>query len=232
MCRIEGVDGSDVPLQGMVEPTADYKKQSGLLISSAVVSRHHDEIPLTIINPYDEPVEVEANTPISTFQEVTEITPLKRESTLVDPTSGEKVVVPEHLQPLLDGAEDELTGRQRNSLAKLLTEFQDVFLEPGGKLGRTDLIHHDIDTGQAKPIKQAPQRIPLAQKVIVEQELERMLRDSVLETSDSAWSSPVVLVKKKDGSTRFCVDNRKLNNVTKKDAYPLPRIDDTIDTLP
>ena len=85
--------------------------------------------------------------------------------------------------------------------------------------------------GDAKPIKQAPRRLPLAQKAIVDQEIDKMLSEGIIETSDSAWSSPVVLVKKKDGSIRFCVDYRKLNNVTRKDAYPLPKIDETIDTL-
>ena len=55
--------------------------------------------------------------------------------------------------------------------------------------------------------------------------------DGVIEESNSPWSSLVVLVTKKDGSTRFCVDYRKLNDVTKKDNYPLPRIDDTFTTL-
>ena len=58
-----------------------------------------------------------------------------------------------------------------------------------------------------------------------------MEKDGVIKHSSSPWSSPVVLVKKKDGSTRFCVNYRQLNNVTKKDSYPLPRIDDTLDTL-
>ena len=58
-----------------------------------------------------------------------------------------------------------------------------------------------------------------------------MQQSNVIDPSTSPWSSPVVLVKKKYGNTRFCVDYRKLNEVTKKDSYPLPRIDDTLDTL-
>ena len=58
-----------------------------------------------------------------------------------------------------------------------------------------------------------------------------MTDNSIIQPSDSPWASPIVLVKKKDGTTRFCVDYRKLNNVTKKDAYPLPRIADTLDSM-
>ncbi|GFX73383.1 hypothetical protein TNCV_1470031 [Trichonephila clavipes] len=58
-----------------------------------------------------------------------------------------------------------------------------------------------------------------------------MKNNDVIEPSSSPWASPIVLVRKKNGSTRFCVDYRQLNDVTKKDSYPLPRIDETLDTL-
>ena len=144
---------------------------------------------------------------------------------------GIKPQIPEHLQPLLDKAERDLTGEKKYQLADLLVEYQDIFLAKDGELGCTSLVEHKIDTGDAKPIKQPPRRVPLAQKSVVEEELNKMLKQGIIETSDSAWSNPVVLVKKKDGGVRFCVDYRRLNTVTKKDAYPLPRIGDCLDSL-
>ena len=66
---------------------------------------------------------------------------------------------------------------------------------------------------------------------MVEVELNRMLALGVLEPSTSAWASPLVLIPKKDGTARFCIDYRRLNQATKKDAYPLPRIDDTLELM-
>ena len=65
----------------------------------------------------------------------------------------------------------------------------------------------------------------------VDKEMSRILEQGVVEPSQSPWASPVVLVRKKDGSIRFCVDYRKLNAITRFDAYPLPRIDKTIENL-
>ena len=101
----------------------------------------------------------------------------------------------------------------------------------GESSGRTNLVRHRINTGDAQSIRQAPRRLPLAKQEEVEKLVRKMLDDGVIEESDSPWSSPVVLVTKKDGSTRFCVDYRKLNDVTKKNSYPLPRIHDTLTTL-
>ena len=90
---------------------------------------------------------------------------------------------------------------------------------------------HKIETGNARPIKQQPRRIPLHKKEAAREEVERMLNAGIIEPSSSAWSSPIVLVTKKDGSIRYCIDYRKLNEVSRKDSYPLPRIDDSLDAL-
>ena len=76
---------------------------------------------------------------------------------------------------------------------------------------------HDIKLKSDNPVKQRPYQVPHAKEAIVKQSLEKMLVMKVVEKSDSDWSSPIVLVKKPDGSERFCVDYRKLNDVTIKD---------------
>jgi hypothetical protein len=92
-------------------------------------------------------------------------------------------------------------------------------------------VYHRIDTGDARPIRQPPRRISLAKQAEVQEILDDMQRHGVIEESDCPWSYPVVLVRKKNGEIRFCVDYRKLNDVTKKDCFSLPRINDTLDTL-
>ena len=110
-------------------------------------------------------------------------------------------------------------------------EFRDVFSDSSCDIGRTSLTSHKIDTGDQKPIKQPPRRLPLAKVDIAQKAIKEMHEQGVVEPSNSPWMSPIVLVKKKDGTQRFCVDYRKLNEVTRKDSYPLPRIDTTLDAL-
>ena len=97
--------------------------------------------------------------------------------------------------------------------------------------GCTDVAEHTIDTGAARPVKLPPYRLPHAHRETVQREIEEMLEAGIIEPSQSEWSAPIVLVKKKDGTLRLCVDYRRLNSVSKSDAYPMPRIDDLIDQL-
>ena len=140
----------------------------------------------------------------------------------------------ERLQCLKGSLKLDLSNLSRDEaqqLEDLVIEWADVFAFDPSELGSTKLVTHSIDTGDSPPIKQPAWRIPFALRQTVEEMVQKMLEQGVVEPSHGPWSSPVVLVEKKDGSKRFCVDYCRLNSVTKMDVFPLPRIDDTLDSL-
>ena len=142
-----------------------------------------------------------------------------------------KETVPEHLQDMFIRSCGNITFRQALVLADVLVEFGDVFAKSDLDLGCFDAIKHTIDTGDARPIKQRMRRTPLGFEKEEEKHLNAMLAAGVVQPSVSEWSSPPVLVRKKDGGVRWCIDYRSLNNVTRKDVFPLPLIEECIDTL-
>ncbi|KAG6462837.1 hypothetical protein O3G_MSEX013500 [Manduca sexta] len=118
-----------------------------------------------------------------------------------------------------------LTVEERVQLSNDLDNNRDIF-EPGG--AATSFAVHRIDTGDHPPISVPPYRVTPAKKNILKKEIDKMLQEGIIEEADSEWTSPVVLVPKKDGTVRFCVDYRKLNHITRADKYPLPLIDELI----
>ncbi|GBM54305.1 Retrovirus-related Pol polyprotein from transposon 297 [Araneus ventricosus] len=124
-----------------------------------------------------------------------------------------------------------LNEEQRTAVKELLQEFQNLFSTSDSDGGRCNMTQHRINTGNHPPIKQYPRRLPLAKKEVAGRLVKDMVDNGITEESSGPWASPIVLVKKKDGSTRFRVDYRKLNEITIKDSYHLPRIDDTLDAL-
>lgn len=125
-----------------------------------------------------------------------------------------------------------LEPTQREELWRVLWEFKDIFALSEEEVGLTHLVQHEIDTGDARPIKTRPRRLPLAHQAAADSAIEEMLEAGIIEPSDSPWASGVVMVnKKKSPKMRFCVDYRPLNSVTKKDSYPLPRIDESLDLV-
>ena len=147
-------------------------------------------------------------------------------------SSCDPSTLPDHLQGLVDKTSQDLDGSQRGQLASTLLQFVDLFPVPGSALtGHTDAVEHTIYTGHSTPIRCAPRRM-YPQKIKQEETcVAEMLAGGQIEPSDSLWSVPVVLVTKKDGRTRFCVDYCRLNLAKVKDTYPLPRINDTLDML-
>ena len=125
-----------------------------------------------------------------------------------------------------------LTPSEAKRIIQLVQEFEDIFVGPDGKLGWTDQVKHKIQLeGCSKPHKSRPRAKSAHDKKFIEEEVARLLKAGKIRPSKSPWGAPVVLVRKKDGTLRFCIDFRELNEMTKKDAYPIPRIDELLDCL-
>ena len=124
-----------------------------------------------------------------------------------------------------------LSGDQEVQIKDVLNKWSHVFSKSPTDLGKTDTVKHTIHLTDDTPFKDPYRRIPPSLYEEVRLHLKEMLEAGAIRESQSQFSSNVVLVRKKDGSLRFCIDFRKLNNRTIKDAYMLPRIDDTIDAL-
>ena len=117
---------------------------------------------------------------------------------------------------------------QRKELAEVITQYREVFPDVPSK---TNLIEHDVDVGDYAPIKQHPYRVSPIKKELLDKEVQYMLKNDIIEESQSNWSSPCILVPKHDGGFRFCTDFRKVNDKTKSDSFPIPRIADCIDQI-
>ena len=99
------------------------------------------------------------------------------------------------------------------------------------EIGETDVVKHGIDARDPKPIKQLPRSLTNALRSVVNEQVQEIINNDVIRPSCSPCASPTVLVKKKDGTWRFCVDFRTLNDVNIKDAYPLPQVNDLTENL-
>lgn len=128
-----------------------------------------------------------------------------------------------------------LSKQEYRVLWPVFQKYMRIFDEPKSAIGCKNKVRHKIDTGDHPPIRKNPYRLPHALKSVVNEQISDMQNKGIVRPSDSPWASPVVIVSKKspDGSPkyRFCVDYRALNTITRKDAYPLPNIVETLDAL-
>ena len=131
----------------------------------------------------------------------------------------------------LAGGTSEWTPEQQQRAKDVIKKYSFLFAMGTLDLGKTNLVKHKIELTDYTPIKDRYRRIPPHQYEEVRKHLKEMLDVGAIRRSNSPWASPVVLVRKKDGSLRFCIDLRKLNARTIKDAYSLPRIEDALDSL-
>ena len=200
-----------------------------VLIARAVVIPSDNHIPIRFANTSAMPVTLYRGMKVATAESVAEsninaVVELSSQECQNTVCNLEEITLQEPLPR-------DLTVAQKEKFLALISHYADVLAISSDDLGRTNVLKHQIDTGRAQPICQQARRVPLPHREKVQELLKDMLQKGVISPSKSPWASPIVLVKKKDGTTRFCVDYRKVNEVTRKDAYPIPRVDDTLDTL-
>ncbi|XP_064485930.1 uncharacterized protein LOC135398460 [Ornithodoros turicata] len=120
---------------------------------------------------------------------------------------------------------DNVPAEEKEAIRALLQQYSHLFSTDESPVGLTHVIEHEIETGNARPIHQNPYRKAVFERQVIEEQVNEMLRKGVIRESSSPWSSPVVLVRKRDASWRFCVDFRRLNAVTKKDVHPVEEVE-------
>jgi hypothetical protein len=214
---------------GFVEPDPDVMAEKEVFPMSGIVETHSENVLVNVVNYGSEPVTIFKRMHLGTCKPFFENTQQHRVARVTQQV--ECNTLPQHLTDLYDRSSVHLNDQEKSDLQNLLCKYSPVFSKSSEDIGRTSLVKHVINTGKAAPIRQPPRRLPLGKRAIEKEEVTKMLERGIIEPSSSAWASPVVLVTKKDGTPRFCIDYRRLNDVTIKDAYPLPRVDDCIDSL-
>ena len=221
---------------GLVEPTqTDQLLRNGIMVGRTLVDVTRNTIPVRLINISESAFHIRGGTTIAltTVVNADQISEEETKTSFVNRLKIDETTstVPPRLQPLLEDSVKTVGEEYRPRITNFLHEWQDIFSGDQYDVGQTNVTQHSIDTGNHPPIKQQPRRQSAWARNETTKLINEMLDKQVIEPSNSPWASPIVLVKKKDGSTRFCVDYRQLNDITRKDAYAIPRINDSIDSL-
>ena len=234
---------SAIQMQNMiVEHTPQGNLPGGLILSPGLfdvsLTKRTNYLPIELYNTSDRDITIPAKTVLCNLIAVNDIVPVTNPSAeathrvTADHSCNGDYTVPEFLAEFnMEELHDTLTSNQVKEVMELLSGWKQAFSQHDLDLGHTDHVKHSINLTDGTPFKIRPHRIPPSQYEAVKQHLQEMLGLGVIRPSKSPFSSNIVLVKKRDGSLRFCIDLRKLNQHTIKDSYALPRIDETLDLL-
>ena len=187
------------------------------------------DAPVRVLNTSKKDVNLEENMPVTDLEQVQVLDGDDDDSSKVRSVNqDEGTEVPDFVRKMVDGIDDSISESASLALESILVSYMDVFSQNESDLGLTNIIMHHIDTGDVKPVRQPLRRFPPANVESISQHVDTMLEQGVIKPASSPWASNVVLVKKSDGTFRCCIDYRKLNAVTRKGVYPLPRINDCL----
>ena len=193
------------------------------------LSRPQDGIILLrLINPSSETVQLSADTTLGQFYSTTGDSEEEYEiiDSIVAGTQKSSSFQASSMLPT-----SSLSKTEYECAESLLNSYSDVFSSTSEDIGQTNLAYHDITTSTETPTRKRAYRTSPTMRVEIQNQVDELLRRDIIEESFSPWASPIVMVRKKDKTYRFCVDYRALNAVTVRDSHPIPRQDDSIDAL-
>lgn len=196
-------------LEGLLEPSHSSAIPKHIMVARSLNKVNTDMstyIQVTNVSPGK--IQLSRDTPIGSFIPISNVFAVNI-NCKSEPVSNNPCINP----PTVDLTSSALSPQEQEQLHEVLQSYHDVFATPNGPLGRTSAVQHHIRT-TGPPIRQPMRRIPIALKDTVNYEVCKMLDSGVIRPSSSPWSAPLVMVQKKDNSWRFCIDYRKLNNVT------------------
>ena len=214
-----------MPPESEIKPKLHITESYGVLVGRTLVDASDSLSSVLFVNP-DSDVVV-----LPSFSCVGDLVPVSAVSWLVLQwlLPGASRTLPEHLEDIVTGSHPPLHTGYDPGYPTSICSCVSCSGEP--VTGCTMAVQHDIETSDARPIRCGPRWLAPASLRTEQTCIKEMLEGGQIEPSDSPWASPVELVTKKDGSTRFCVDYRWLNSLTVKDVYPLSRIDDSLRLL-
>lgn len=203
--------------------TKPFEVAPGVRMARTMVADSPSNVILQVINTNDREVRLPKGMPLGNLEEVSPI--------VATEDGAENDGDYSHISSLTDGIDEALSAGQKADFKQLLIKYHTVFSKGDHDLGCATAVKHRIDTGNNRPFRQSLRRQPPHYVSEIDKQLEEWESQGKISLSQSEWASNIVMVKKKDGSLRFCVDYRQLNEKTVKDSYPLPRIDDCLDCL-
>ena len=206
--------------------TTTNEPVKGLCVARTIVDGSCGEAYARVCNVTDEAIHLQKGRFLSQLQQVLEVGAQELQTNTDRSQKAAKII-----QEMCSKVDSSVPSDTRTALLELMTAYADVLSIDEYDLGRTGAVQHRIDTGDNRSSRQPLRPQARVHLPVIDQLLTDMQQHGVIEPCQSNWASNIVLIKKKDGSLRFCVDYRKLNDLTTKDAYPLPKIDSCLDRL-
>jgi transposase InsO family protein len=226
--RVVCTNNSDPELVSFIFlPTEQIIEDKGLLIASSIVKVENGYVPVRVIKPECSNIILRRGTKVGELEELNSRDGYYEDVNMFTEHEVEK----EESLSFKDFNLEGLSVSEKEKVTAVILSFSDVFSKSKMDIGCTQMISHNIDTGDSVPIAVAPRRIPAVLEEKVDRLVQELLEKDIVQPSESPWSAPLVIVAKKNGDVRMCVDYRRLNAVTKRPIFPIPATQQLLDSL-